>query len=220
MNLFRGKKFSVCVLLILFSFAFQIKAQNPKAKTPSAKKTSMCKVNDVSFPCPKRFKVELNYNESGVFLAQNKKDNLSLFVVSSKDTAEKPTLTTDEIKVLLIVLFPSESFDYRWREIDYLNEKLSSKFETGKKMLIGFNGNQLITVDYRHILVNKKNIFVGSISVDAAKGKEAERYFNEISGGGNAGCVETFKIIQAITGEKDSDELDPCSITIEAVRPS
>lgn len=204
------------VLLTLMSFlcsTFLVNAQIKRAKTKPqvAKKAAICKSNKLSFPCPKEYKILLNSDDSsGIFLAQNLEFDYSIFVIAPKNNFNKQDVMIDAIKKNLKILYPKESQNYSWKDVEFANKKLSSKFETSKKSSIGFNGNQHITVDFRYISFENKNVIVGTIVNHFFKGYAAENEYNEGHYVTNGGCFDAVKIIHSITSEKDSDELDPC----------
>ncbi len=199
---------------------FLVNAQTKRAKTKSqvARKSAICKSNRISFPCPKEYKIVLNGNDStGIFLAKNLEFGYSVFVIAPKDNFDEQNLMTETTKTLLKTLYPKESQNYRWKNVEFANKKASSKFESSKKSLIGFNGNQIVTIDYRYISFQSKNVIVGTVVDGFEKGKAAEEDFNDGLYTTNGGCLDGVKIIHSITGEKESEELDPCRLTIESV---
>ncbi|MCY7347121.1 MAG: hypothetical protein LH614_12975 [Pyrinomonadaceae bacterium] len=208
------KEKAVLLFLVIFlcsTFFADAQTKRAKVKSQAAKVTAVCKSNKVSFPCPEEYKIVLNGNDStGIFSAQNLEFGYSVFLIAPKDNFDKPTLMTDAIKTLLKTLYPKKSQNYRWKDVEFANKKASSKFEINKKSSIGFNGNQIVTIDYRHILFEGKNVVAGTIVNGFFEGYQAESEFNEGRYTTNGGCFDAVKIIHSITSEKDSDELDPC----------
>lgn len=205
----------IFVLCFTFSGNAQKKSATNKTKNKVSLKGIQCKSNKISFPCPKEYKILLNGNEStSIFLAKNLEFGYSVFVIAPKDKYGNQRLMTDAIKTLLNVLYPKESQNYRWKEVGFANKKVSSKFETERKSSIGFNDNQIVTVDYRYISFENKNVIIGTIVEGFFKGNAAENEYIEGRYTTNSGCFDAIKIIHSITSEKDSDELDPCRVAI------
>ena len=152
------------MLFLILAFLADAQTKRARTKFRVTKKSAICKLNDISFPCPKEYKIVLNGNNStGIFLAQSLEFDYSVFVIAPKDNFDKENLTADTTKILLKTLYPKESQNYRWKDVEFANKKVSSKFETGKKSSIGFNGNQIVTVDYHYISFKDKNFVVGTI---------------------------------------------------------
>jgi len=208
------KEKAVLLFLVIFlcsTFFAEAQTKRAKVKSQAANKPAVCKSNKVSFPCPEEYKILLSGNDlTGIFLAQNLEFGYSVFLIAPKDNFDKPTLMTNAVKKNLKALYPKESQNYRWKNVEFANKKTSSKFEINKKSSIGFNGNQIVTIDYRYISFEGKNVIVGTIVDGFFEGYQAENEFNEGRYTTNGGCFDAVKIIHSITGEEDSDELDPC----------
>ena len=208
-----GKRiFLILFLLVFLCSAFSTNAQTKgaKVKRQTAKKPAICKAAKNSFPCPKEYKVALNGERSGIFLARNLEFDYSLYVITGEDNFDENNLTSGVLKTVLKTLYPKESQNYRWKDVEFNNEN-SSKFEIGKKSAIGFNANQIVTIDYRYISFEGKNIIVGTIVNGFFTGYEAENEFNDGRYTTNGGCSDAIEIIHSITGEKDIDKYSPCS---------
>jgi len=216
----RKGKFILITLVLFLCSAFLVNAQAERTQVKSqvAKKQAICKSDKISFPCPEEYKIlSKGTYSNNTFLAKNLEFGYSVFVIAPKDNFDKQNLMTDTIKTLLKTLYPKESQNYRWKNVEFANKNASSKFEISKKSLIGFNGNQIVTVDYRYISVEGKNVIVGTIVDGFETGESAETEYNENRYTTNGGCFDAVKIIHSITSEKESDELDPCRSTIESV---
>lgn len=201
------------ILLILICSLGLVSAQKPPAKNkPLTNINSLvCKSNGVSFPCPDEYKVVLNNDPSNIFLAQNTRFGYSVFVIVPKTTVEEQKFIDEAKKTLLKTLYPADSLDYRWKNVDFEDSSSSSKFEVGKNLSLGFNGEQTVTVEYRRISFKNKNLFIGTIVKDRFSGIYAEEAFNQSRHTTNGGCVDAQIIIQSITGENNSNkELNFC----------
>jgi hypothetical protein len=200
------------MIFLCSSFMVNAQAKRVKTKSPAAKKSALCKSNEFSFPCPKEYKVVLNGSETtGIFLASNLEFGYSVFVIAPKGSFDKENLMTEATKTLLKALYPKESMDYRWKDVGFVNnDSLSSKFEVSQKSLLGFNGNQSVTFVYRHISFKNKNLIVGTVVDGYDKGKAAEEDFDEERVTSSGGCDDALGIIRFFTGEKSSENLNPC----------
>jgi hypothetical protein len=210
--------FNLLIFFALMSITFNVGAQSKRTKTQAtATKRILCKTNDVSFQCPKGYKVVLDGNDSsGIFLAKNTEFKYSVFAIARKNEFELDDLMTRTVETLLKTLYPKESPTYRWKTVEFANDKPSSKFEVTKKALLGFNGNQLVTIEYRHILMNGKNLITGTVVRGWNVGEQAEAEFEQGLNTANSGCFDAVRIIHKLTGEKISEEDGPCLIEAEA----
>lgn len=207
-------RFILLALMLLFCSGFLVNAQTKRAKTKSqkAKNSVGCKSGNISFPCPKEYKVLLNDTESsGIFLAKSTEFSYGVFVIAPKSTFDEQSFITETTKILLKTLYPSEFQDYRWKGVKFASDNGSSKFEIDKKLLLGFNGNIAPTLEYRHISFKDKNFVVGTIVDGFFKGYPAESDFNNDRHTTNGGCVDVDKIIIVITGEKANEKFTSCS---------
>jgi hypothetical protein len=210
-------KFSLFIFAAILSLTSLTFSQNKNAnrKSQTVDQTVNCKSNEFSFPCPKEYKIVLNGTGStGLFLAKNLEFDYSVFVVAHESSVDKEKLLTEVTTTILKTLYPKDSQVYRWKDVEFQNNKATSKFETRKKLSLGFNENQLVTVDYGHISFKNKNLIAGTIVVGFFKGEAAVGDFELGRYTTNGGCSDAVKIIHTFTGEKGSEELNPCGFTI------
>lgn len=205
-------KLFLFVFMALLCFIHGINAQSEKGK--------LCKSNEFTFPCPNEYKVILNNDEGNNFLAQNTNFGYSIFVIALKNKIKGQNFTTDAVGNFLRTLYPTESLNYRWKTLNFKANSPSSKFEVGKNLLLGFNGEQTITVEYRQISFKNKDLLVGTIVKAPFAGEWAEREFNESRYTTNGGCADAQLIVQSITGEKNSKELNFCGSSRMIIKKS
>lgn len=215
------KKGKLILLILTFVLCLptlasaQAKRSQSKAKT--TKKSGGCRSGEFPFPCPKGYKVLLNGNNpNNLFFAKDLKYGYGVYVIAPKDKFEESNLP-DVIKTILKTLYPKDSQDYNWKDAEFYNKNAASKFEIGKKILLGFNGNRIVTIEYRNVVFKNKNLISGTVVEGFEPGEVARADFNDGVITSNGGCFDALKIIHLFTGEKDSDEIDPCTLEIKAL---
>lgn len=215
---------AILSVLLLFFSALLTGAQVKKGKGQdhAVKKTVICKSSEISFPCPEGYKVLLNGNDpTGAFLARNPVYGYSVFVIAAEDFIVAPPSSVDEepfitgaIIGLLKILYPRESQVYRWKIVDFANARVASDFEVRKKLIIGFHGKHVVTIERRYILLHDRSMVVGTLVDGVNAGEEAEREFDAGISTSSGACLDAVKIIHSVTGEAESNKLDPCKLTI------
>lgn len=100
---------------------------------------------------------------------------------------------------------------YQWKVADTLRKV--SKFEVGGGLAKGFNNNHLLVFEYRHIVFDHRDVFVGTI-FEARKGKPAAAMFQgEETAMSMTTCGAAAELIYSFTGEKIDPERRPCELT-------
>ena len=106
--------------------------------------------------------------------------------------------------------FPKETQPYQWKSTDLLRKV--SKFEVKDALEKGFNRNHLLLFEYRHVVFNQRDVFVGTI-FEARKGKPAEEMFNdEAAAASMTTCRASAELIYSLTGEKIDPDRPPCEL--------
>jgi len=99
---------------------------------------------------------------------------------------------------------------YQWKVADTLRKV--SRFEVGGGLAKGFNNNHLLVFEYRHVVYNQRDVFVGTI-FEARKGKPAEAMFKgEEAAMSMTTCGAAAELIFSFTGEKIDPERPPCEL--------
>jgi hypothetical protein len=108
------------------------------------------------------------------------------------------------------VFFPKETQPYEWKSPNQLQKV--SRFEVGDFLGKGFNQAHLLVFECRHIVFNKKEMFVATI-FEARKGKLAKEMFNgEGTVMSMSTCGASAEIIYSFTGEKIDPDKPPCEL--------
>jgi hypothetical protein len=167
-------------------------------------------LNGVVFALPQRYvKVTGEGRENFVFLYDKKYKDGMVVTVPTVPFVEQD-VRDSLMKVSLRTFFPKETQPYMWKSANQLQKV--SKFEVGDFLGKGFNQSNLLVFECRHIVFDKKDVFVGTI-FEARKGKRAKEMFN---GEGTAmsmtTCGASAEIIYSFTGEKIDPEKPPCEL--------
>ena len=167
-------------------------------------------LNGVVFALPQRYvKVTGEARENFVFLYDKKYKDGMVVTVPTVPFVEQD-VRDSLMKVSLRTFFPKETQPYVWKSANQLQKV--SKFEVGDFLGKGFNQSNLLVFECRHIVFDKKDVFVGTI-FEARKGKRAKEMFN---GEGTAmsmtTCGASAEIIYSFTGEKIDPEKPPCEL--------
>jgi hypothetical protein len=105
----------------------------------------------------------------------------------------------------------AETQPYQWKVSDTLRKV--SKFEVGDGLAKGFNNFSLLVFEYRHIVFNEKDVFVGTM-FEARRGKPAEAMFNgEETAMSMTTCGAAAELIYSFTDEKIDPDRPPCELT-------
>jgi hypothetical protein len=183
--------------------------------TINAAREPVEKLNGVTCTPPKDFALlPRGENENALFM-YDKHDRLGLFIAVPPAPFKEDELVSTLIDTGISKFFPKEPHTYVWKpSSDY--QKIS-KFEVGGGKTQGFNKRQRVLVLYRHLVVDRKDVWVGYVA-EFDRGKEAAQMFNVSLGGESMpGCNATVEMIFSITGEKISEGHFPCELI--AIRP-
>lgn len=106
--------------------------------------------------------------------------------------------------------FRKETLPYQWKSTDLLRKV--SKFEVRDALEKGLNPNHLLLFEYRHVVFNQRDVFIGTI-FEARKGKPAQEMFNgEAAAASLTTCRAAAELIYSVTGEKIDPERPPCEL--------
>jgi hypothetical protein len=106
--------------------------------------------------------------------------------------------------------FRKETLPYQWKSTDLLRKV--SKFEVKDALAKGLNPNHLLLFEYRHVVFNQRDVFVGTI-FEARKGKAAAEMFNdEVAAASMTTCRASAELIYSVTGEKIDPDRPPCEL--------
>jgi hypothetical protein len=167
-------------------------------------------INGAVFTLPQRY-VTLSTapRENLVFLYDQKYRDGMVVAVPSAPFVEQDVLN-NLMKDSQKTFFPKETMPYQWKSSDSLQRV--SKFEVKNVLAKGFNKHHLLVFEYRHITVNQRDVFVGTI-FEARKGKPAEEMFNgEGAAMSLTTCAASAELIYSFTGEKIDPDRPPCEL--------
>jgi hypothetical protein len=146
---------------------------------------------------------------NSVFLYDKKYKDGMVVAVPAGPFVE-PELLKNLMKDSQRAFFPKEALPYQWKSTDLLRKV--SKFEVKDALEKGFNRNHLLLFEYRHIVFNQRDVFVGTI-FEARKGKPAEEMFNgEAAAASMTTCRASAELIYSVTGEKIDPDRPPCEL--------
>jgi hypothetical protein len=186
-------------------------AQKPKANSKGA-----ITLAGITLRLPKNYKLakEQPTPESAVMFGKDK--DAIFFLVSNGPTPKDPSAI---IKDALKQLFPKQSQQYSWKEVQVPDQL--SNFELSRQAAYGYNGTQLVKVTVHNVAIGEKVAVVGEI-IEIDRGSEARRVFE--------GSVETISMglchvfvesIFPLTNEKVDTENPPCELIVgaESIKP-
>lgn len=167
-------------------------------------------LNGVVFTLPQRYvKVTGEARENFLFLYDKKYKEGMVVTVPTVPFVEQD-VRDSLMKVSLRTFFPKETRPYVWKSPNELQKV--SKFEVGDFLGKGFNQSNLLVFECRHIVFDKKDVFVGTI-FEARKGKRAKEMFNsEGTAMSMTTCGASAEIIYSLTGEKIDPDKPPCAL--------
>lgn len=154
---------------------------------------------DVQFSCPKEFNVQRPQTNDTLAYMQHKEYELALFV-----TIPNQKVDSEYIKqlasTLSAYLLPKDKPSYKWKRLDAYQKM--SQFESGGEQIQGFNGKHRLSVQYRKLQIQGKEILVGYLFT-FGDGDLAKMLFDRNLGGDSMpGSYAQAHIIASITKEK------------------
>ena len=179
-------------------------------------KQSKCGLGKLRFACSKEYSTIPNTASLFIAKYKDKEFNFNVFLAESESGSDE-TLAGR----VLAVLFPKESSTYRWKYLTFSVDKPASQFETARRRLLGYNGKLLVTIDVRHFTKAAASFVTGTITPNDETGQDAEHAFNEGYNLSSGACFEALRITRLLTGEKDSEQYDPCTMRLTVIgRPN
>jgi hypothetical protein len=167
-------------------------------------------VSGVLFAVPQRYvKVTGAAPENFVFLYDKKHKDGMVVTVPAVPFVEQD-VRDSLMKVSLGTFFAKEPRPYVWESPNHLQKV--SKFEVGDFLGKGFNQSSLLVFECRHIVFDKKDVFVATI-FEARKGRLAKQVFDgEGTPMSMTTCGAAAEIIYSFTGEKIDPDKPPCAL--------
>jgi hypothetical protein len=175
-----------------------------------SKNAQQATLNGVVVTLPQRYvKVTGEARENFLFLYDKKYKNGMVVTAPTVPFVEQDVIDS-LMKVSLRTFFPGETQPYVWKSPNQLQKV--SKFEVGDFLGKGFNKSSLLVFECRHVVFDKRDVFVGTI-YEARKGKRAEEMFNgEGTVMSMTTCGASVEIIYSFTGEKIDPDKPPCEL--------
>ena len=167
-------------------------------------------LNGMGFTVPKGYvKLTAAARENFVFLYDRKNKDGIVVAVPAAPFVEQDVLN-NLMKDGQKAFFPKEIQPYQWKSIDSLQKV--SKFEVKDVLVKGLNPNHLLLFEYRHVVFNQRDVFVGTI-YEARKGKPAKEMFQgEAAAMSMTTCGAAVELIYSFTGEKIDPDRPPCEL--------
>jgi hypothetical protein len=167
-------------------------------------------LNGMGFTVPKGYvKSTAAARENSVFLYDQKNKDGIVVAVPAKPFVEQDVLNS-LMKDSQKAFFPKETQAYQWKSADSLQKV--SKFEVKDSLVKGLNPNHLLLFEYRHVVFNERDVFVGTI-YEARRGKPAKAMFDgEGAAMSMTTCSAAVELIYSFTGEKINPDRPPCEL--------
>ena len=186
----------------LYGIAFAGKVQT--------KSSQQVNLNGVVVTVPQRYsRVTGEAGENSVILYDKKYKEGMVVTVPAVPFVEQD-VRDNLLKISLKTFFPRETRPYVWKSENQLRKV--SKFEVGDFLGKGFNQTSLLIFEFRHIVFEQKDLFVGTI-FEARRGKRAAEMFkSEGTAMSMTTCGAAAELIYSFTGEKIDPERPPCEL--------
>ena len=199
-----GKGF--CALLLIGVSLYGI----AYAGSVQSKSSRQVTLNRVVFAVPQRYaRLTREAPENSVVLYDGKYKDGMVVTVPTVPFVEQD-VRDSLLKVSLKTFFPKETRPYVWKSENQLRKV--SKFEVGDFLGKGLNQSSLLVFEFRHVVFNQKDLFVGTI-FEARRGKRAAAMFeSEGTAMSMTTCGAAAELIYSFTGEKSDPERGPCEL--------
>ena len=173
-------------------------------------KNQQVTINGVVVTLPQRYvRLSAAARQNSVFLYDGTHRDGMVVAVPSAPFVEQDVLD-NLMKDSQKIFFPKETLPYQWKSSDSLQKV--SKFEVKDALAKGFNKRHLLIFEYRHIIFNQRDVFVGTI-FEARKGKPAQEMFDgEGAAMSMTTCGASAELIYSFTGEKIDPDRRPCEL--------
>jgi hypothetical protein len=182
------------------TYAGSVPSRNPQQVT----------LNGVVFSVPQRYsRLTAGARENSVVLYDKKYKDGMVVTVPTVPFVEQD-VRESLLKLSLRTFFPKETQPYVWKFENQLRKV--SKFEVGDFLGKGFNQSNLLVFEFRHIVFDQKDLFVGTI-FEARRGRRAQEMFkSEGTAMSMTTCGAAAELIYSFTGEKIDPDRPPCEL--------
>jgi hypothetical protein len=167
-------------------------------------------INGVVLSLPQRFaRVAAPGPENTAFFYDRKYKEGLVIVVPGGPSSERDVMA-ELINRSLQTFFPKETTPFQWKSETGFQKV--SRFEVSSLLSKGFNQNILLLFEGRHVVVDKKELFVATI-YQARQGKPAQEMFNgEGAAMSMTTCQAAAEVVFSFTKEKVNPEKPPCEL--------
>jgi hypothetical protein len=197
---------SLCALLVVAAAFFGA----TQAAGGQYKRGRQLAINGLVFTIPQKYiRLTDAIPDTSVFLFNRQNQEGMVVAVPAVPFVEQDVLG-NLIKESQRRFFPKETEAYQWKSANLLQKV--SKFELSGSLEKGLNRNHLLVFEYRHVVFNQRDVFVGTI-FEARKGKvAAEMFKSEGAAMSMTTCSAAAELIYSLTGEKIDPEKPPCEL--------
>jgi hypothetical protein len=197
---------SLCALLVVGAAFFGA----TQAAGGQYKRGRQLAINGLVFTIPQKYvRLTGGASDTAVFLFNSQNREGMVVAVPALPYVEQDVLG-NLIKESQLRFFPKETEAYQWKSVNLLQKV--SKFEVNDSLEKGLNRNHLLVFEYRHVVFNQRDVFIGTI-FEARKGKvAAEMFKTEGAAMSMTTCSAAAELIYSLTGEKIDPERPPCEL--------
>lgn len=197
---------TLCALLVLGAAFFGA----TQAAGGQYKRGRQQAINGLAFTVPQKYvRLADGTSDTTVFLFNRQNQEGMVVAVPAAPFVEQEVLG-NLIKESQRRFFPKETDAYQWKSATLLQKV--SKFEVNDSLEKGLNRNHLLVFEYRHIVFNQRDVFVGTL-FEARRGKvAAEMFQSEGAAMSMTTCTAAAELIYSFTGEKIDPEKPPCEL--------
>jgi hypothetical protein len=167
-------------------------------------------LNGVAFTLPEGYARHPGAERANSIFLYNQKFKEGMVVLVPPTTFVEQEVLNNLIKDSQKRFFPKETQPYQWKSTNLLRKV--SQFEVKDTLEKGLNPNHLLLFEYRHVVFNQRDVFVGTI-FEARKGKPAAEMFNDdVAAASMTTCRASADLIYSLTGEKIDSDRPPCEL--------
>jgi hypothetical protein len=156
-------------------------------------------LGELQFSCPKEFNLQRQAGNETLAYMQHKEYELALFVTTPTQKVDSESIK-QLAGTLAAHLLPKAKSSYKWKRLDAY--QMMSQFENGGEQIQGFNGKQRLSLQYRKLQFQGKEIVVGYLFTLGETGMDKELFERNLGGDSMAGSYAQAHIIASITKEK------------------
>jgi hypothetical protein len=156
-------------------------------------------LGEIQLSCPNEFNVQRQHTNDTLAYMQHKEYELALFVGVANQKVDNEYIK-QLITTVSSYLFPKEKPSYKWKRLDSYQKM--SQLESGGEQLQGFNGKQRLSMQYRKLKVQGKEILVGYVFTLGGGDLAKELFDRNLGGDSMPGSYAQAHIIASITKEK------------------